>query len=469
MSASPKPANAFERLSERMEGFPLGRTPLVMLVLFVIAALAMGFESEPEGQRLTYWVFARTHYDDYQTAKVRFEADHPGWTVDIKLVDSPSLLNRLTAAFVRGSGAPDAVEIEISAIGRFFKGPAEAVPFEDLTELGARYGDAGWEERVVRSRFAPWSYRGRIFGMPQDLHPVVMMYRQDLFAAAGYDSLPSAVQTWDDFIRVARQVAVPRSLKPERPRFAIAMHHADTWAFWQLLHQNDGTIYDDAGNVTIDGPPGLQVLQLFADLFLEYDVAFPIRDLPSFWAAVKRDEIMTFLAADWFVGFLRNNVPEQAGLWRAMPIPAWRPQGRRVSTHGGTTTVIPRQGRHKDMAWAWTRFLYLDTEETVLRALKTRVMPAIDEAYEDPRLLNEEFGYLGGQRLGALFAELRHDIPEVFIHATYPEAYEQLKTVVFRTIHGDDTPRNLLREQQRFMDGIVARYAEVEARLRGDL
>ena len=92
MSASPKPANAFERLSERMEGFPLGRTPLVMLVLFVIAALAMGFESEPEGQRLTYWVFARTHYDDYQTAKVRFEADHPGWTVDIKLVDSPSLL-----------------------------------------------------------------------------------------------------------------------------------------------------------------------------------------------------------------------------------------------------------------------------------------------------------------------------------------------------------------------------------------
>ena len=78
----------------------------------------------------------------------------------------------------------------------------------------------------------------------------------------------------------------------------------------------------DAGNVTIDGPPGLQVLQLFADLFLEYDVAFPIRDLPSFWAAVKRDEIMTFLAADWFVGFLRNNVPEQAGLWRAMPIPA---------------------------------------------------------------------------------------------------------------------------------------------------
>ena len=454
-----------ESFRDRFDSFPLGRTPLVMLVLFCLACVAIGFEEEPEGDVLTYWVFARTHYDDYQLAKERFEAQHPGWTVDIKLVDLPSLMNRLTAAFVRGSGAPDAAEIEISGMGRFFRGPVDGMPFEDLVALGARYGDAGWQQRVVEARFAPWIYKGTVFGIPQDVHPVVMVYRQDLFQAAGYDSLPAAVQTWDDFIEVARAVTVREG---DARRYAIALHHIDVWEFWQLIHQNDGSIYDVDGQVVIDSERGEEVLQLYVDLFRHHDVAFPIRDNPSFWAAVNRDEVMAFLAADWFIGFLRNNVPKQAGLWRAMPIPAFRPGGRRVSTHGGTTTVIPKQGKNKEMAWAWTRFLYLETEESVRRALKTRVMPALHQAYEDERLLNERFGYLGGQRLGALFAELRHEIPEVYMNATYPEALNLLKTMVYRAVTGEDTPANLLRQQRLHMEEIAGRYAEVEARLRGD-
>jgi len=453
------------RLDDALDRFPLGRTPLVMLVLFAVACIAMGFEPESEGQVLTYWVFARTHYDDYQEAKGRFEAQHPGWRVDVKLVDLPSLMNRLTAAFVRGSGAPDACEIEISSLGRFFRGPAGEVPFEDLVALGARFGDAGWEQEVVGARLAPWTYDGTIFGMPQDVHPVALVYRRDLFAEAGVDSLPAVAGTWDDFIDVARRVTVRDT---DRPRYALALHHTEVWEFWQLIHQNGGSIYDAQGQVTIDGERGVEVLQLFADLFLEHDVAFPIRDNPSFWAAVKRDEVMAFLAADWFIGFLRNNVPEQAGLWRAMPIPAWREGGRRVSTHGWTTTVIPRQGHNKQAAWAWTEFLYLDRDEAVRRALKTRVMPALHAAYEDPRLLNERFDFLGGQRLGALFAALRHEIPPVYLDATYPEALYLLRTTIYRAVRGEDSPERLLRKQREHMQEIAARYAEVEARLSGD-
>jgi ABC-type glycerol-3-phosphate transport system substrate-binding protein len=172
---------------------------------------------------------------------------------------------------------------------------------------------------------------------------------------------------------------------------------------------------------------------------------------------------MAFTAADWFIGFLRNDVPEQAGLWRAMPMPAWQPDGRRVSTFGGTTTVIPRQGPHKEMAWAFTRFLYLDTDETVNRALKTRVMPALHSAYEDPRLLEDRFGYLGGQRLGLLLAGLRNDIPRVYLHSSWTQASVQMRDAIFQTVSGNETPADALRQFRLHIEDIVQRYASIEA------
>ena len=92
------------RLKDLLEGFPLGRTQLVMLALFVVSAVVLGFGPEEKGQRLTYWAFARIHYEDYIVAVKRFEAAYPGWKVDLKLVDNFSLVNRLMAAFMRGSG-----------------------------------------------------------------------------------------------------------------------------------------------------------------------------------------------------------------------------------------------------------------------------------------------------------------------------------------------------------------------------
>ena len=75
------------RLDRYRDAFPLGKTPLVMLTLFLLAALMVGLGGREKGQHLTYWAFARIHYEDYAVAKKRFEAAYPGWTVDLKLVD----------------------------------------------------------------------------------------------------------------------------------------------------------------------------------------------------------------------------------------------------------------------------------------------------------------------------------------------------------------------------------------------
>jgi len=120
------------------------------------------------------------------------------------------------------------------------------------------------------------------------------------------------------------------------------------------------------------------------------------------------------------------------------------------------------------MAWAFTRFFFLSPEESVNRALRTRVMPVVHQAYEDPRLIEEEFAYLGGQQLGKLFAALKDDIPPVYFHSSWPETSKLLKTVVYQAVRQEDTPRNLLRQLQLDSKEIVERYKRVEARLYSD-
>ena len=97
------------------------------------------------------------------------------------------------------------------------------------------------------------------------------------------------------------------------------------------------------------------------------------------------------------------------------------------------------------------------------RALKTRVMPALHESYEDSRLLEDRFDYLGGQRLGRLMAGLRNDIPRVYLHSSWTEASVQMRDAVFQAIGQEDTPENILHDFRLFVEDIMQRYAHIEA------
>ena len=187
------------RLPIDSESFPLGKGPMVMLILFLISTFFIFGRSEEEGENLEFWIFANTHYEEYQARVPIFEAQNPG--VNVQLINfGGTMHDKLLAAMLSNFGAPDLVEVEITSIGRFLKGAIDEVGFVDLRP---RLESEGWMEKLVVSRFTPWSYRGKIFGIPHDLHPVVLLYRDDLFKAAGVEM--TEVETWDDFIAAGKK------------------------------------------------------------------------------------------------------------------------------------------------------------------------------------------------------------------------------------------------------------------------
>ena len=144
------------RLPIDVESFPLGKGPMVMLILFLISTLFIFGRSEDTGENLEFWIFAPTHYEEYQPRVPIFEAQNPG--VNVRLINfGGTMHDKLLTAMLSDFGAPDLVEVEITSIGRFLKGAIDEVGFVDLRP---RLESEGWGE---------WGQIGR-----QPIHTLVL-------------------------------------------------------------------------------------------------------------------------------------------------------------------------------------------------------------------------------------------------------------------------------------------------------
>ncbi|MBI1926983.1 extracellular solute-binding protein [Candidatus Poribacteria bacterium] len=346
--------------------------------------------------------------------------------------------DKLLTALLSNFGAPDMVEVEITSIGRFLKGASDEIGFIDLRP---RLESEGWMEKLVVSRFTPWSYRGRIYGLPHDLHPVVLLYRDDLFKAAGVDL--TKVETWGDFIEAGKKATRDLDGNGTIDQYAIVLDRRSFSDYYSMLLQRGGGFFDQQGDVVIDSELAIETLEFFADMFNKHKIATPVFGTwhgdPSNFAAMQEGRILSVLAPDWYVGILKSQVPQMAGKWRAIGMPAWEVGGRHTTTRGGTMIGITRQCKNPDLAWEFLKFTYFDQQGLVNRYEKTRIIPPLKAAWDAP-IFSEPDPYLGGQPLGKLFTQLALDIPPLYQNPYWSEAADLFNDAVFAVVTQKQTP-----------------------------
>jgi arabinosaccharide transport system substrate-binding protein len=400
--------------------FPFGLAPLIILVGTVVSGayllahtvLAPGEEAEAD---LTMWTFASEHYQAYENARPGFEAKHPGVRLDLQLVHQDAVTRRLRAAFWSGLNIPDAVEVEITRAGSFFRGPVEDVPFIDLTDRLQAPDPADPEggplmDRIVQARFSSYTNRGRIFGLPHDVHPVMLAYRADLFAELGLRA--EDLDTWTKFIAAGRRVTDQRS------RYMINLTKGGAASFEVLLFQRDGEggrpagYFDADGNVIMDNENAVTTMLWFVPLVAgpERIAADPGMFGQNFVQAVADGYTLTFICPDWKSGTFETNAPHLTGRMRLMPLPAVRPGGRRTSTWGGTMFGITADCKDKDLAWALARHLYLNPDDLGDRFRDLNILPPYKHAWEHPAF-HEPRPFWSGQAIGDAYIALADDVP----------------------------------------------------------
>lgn len=425
----------------------MGPAPLLVAVVAVISWLVLQtMPAQRVEADVVLWTFSPDHHQSYERALDAFRAQHPDTSIAALLVHDAAINQRLSSAFWAGVNIPDLVEVEISQVGTFFRGPVDQIGFIDLR---SRLQEAGMLERIPHERLAPYSHRGRIFGIPHDVHPVMFAYRADLLdplleeAGITIDDL----DTWDAYIAFARRYVRPTG------RFMLQMEDAAGYGFEPYLYQAGGGYFNSDGEVIIDDDIVVETLLWWLPLVAGEDaicVNYGSWGLP-FFRGLEEGRYLMVIAPDWRTASIERNLPQLEGKMRLMPLPAFEQGGRRTSSWGGTMLGITRATPDPDLAFDLAMHLYADLDMLEESFRSNNILPADRQAWSRPAF-QEPRPYWSNQALGQEFAALAEDLPIQVGHPFLGLAKDKLGEVVVAAVarwrrQGGDGMEEFLRRR----------------------
>ncbi|MEY4489862.1 MAG: hypothetical protein RIQ79_2370 [Verrucomicrobiota bacterium] len=401
----------FSEFKKRLADVFGATTPAV----WVLLALSIGAgaivlprsSSRKAGMKL--WLFNKGHQQVYATVANDWNREQPtpATKVTTLLIDGPALERRLLSGFMSGTPVADLVETERSVGAKTFTGPVEDIGFVDITD---RLRQEGLLDAINGPSFAPWTSRGRIFGIPHDVHPVLLVYRSDIIEAAGIDL--TKVETWAEFFDALRPLMVDEDGDGRPERYPLNFWASQIQLLEQLLLQADGTLFDAQGRPHLDSERNAYVLATLATW-----CGGPRRvvvDAAEFTAPGNtlklRGTVLASLMPDWLGGIWKSDMPGLSGKLKLMPLPAWEKGGRRTSVIGGTMLGIPKTTRDFEAAWAFAKKLYLDREMHARFFAKTTIIPPVKASWSHPGFSAPD-PYFSGQVSGQLFISQAGNVP----------------------------------------------------------
>lgn len=379
----------------------------VMIVLMGVSSVALFRAANDQSDSVVLWLFSPTHQRLYEPMLKRAGSDIQT-PLDISLMSIPAIERKMMSGFFAGLPTADLIEVERVVVGRAFTGPPESIGFLDLTD---RLEADGLLSQINPPSFGPWSSGGRIYGLPHDVHPVMLGYRADLVEQAGIDL--SAVETWDDYFQAMAPLMADRDDDGQPDRWALAFWPTQLDNVELLMLQGDGRFFDDDGLPVLDSDRNAELLaEIVSWCVGPGRVAVDVEDFTANGHQQRMEGFaIGYLCPDWMCAIWKENLPpEAAGKFKLMPLPAFEPGGRRTSVRGGTMLGIPRDGERIDEAWAYAKLLYTSPQAARDLYTETDIITPVSALWDDP-IFDEPDPFFAGQRKGRMFIDLAPDVP----------------------------------------------------------
>jgi arabinosaccharide transport system substrate-binding protein len=379
----------------------------VIVVLFLMSGILVFFAQEQESDSIEMWVFSPEHQAMYlPMIESEVKAENKD-DLHLSLLSIAAIKSRMMSGFFGGLPTADLIEVERSTVGQAFMGPIDAIGFRDITEQLKR---EGMLELFNPPSLSPWSVQGRVFGLPHDVHPVMLAYRADLVEEAGIDL--EQVETWEDFFRLLAPMTADSDGDGQPDRHAMSFWFTQQDNIELLLLQGGGQLFDQSGVPTISSGRNSELLSTIVSWCV--DPAQPVIDIDEFSAAGHQARIdgkaIAYLCPDWMCSIWKMHVPLIAGKMKLIPLPAFEPGGRRTSVRGGTMLGFPRTSEHFDQAWQSAKLLYTSPEIARELYRMVDIISPVRSLWDDP-VYDEPDPFFMNQAKGQMYIDLAPTIP----------------------------------------------------------
>jgi len=327
---------------------------LVALVLvFSLAATALA----EDPIELTLWV-NEAHVDIFEYGAKLYNEKHPDAPIELNLEFYPvtEMHNKLLIALQSGIGAPDIVDINLTWWSNFVQGDIQLLPLNDIVEPVL--------DHVVTSRFEMYSKDGVYYGIPTHVGATVMYYNIDLIQQAGITLEEiNAINTWDEYLEVGRKFMAAQPGKAW-----TAYETLNQRPYWPLLNAAGLDYIDAEGNVTMDSPENIALLQWMYDVYSEgLAVAAPGGDVinESFYQWMNGGNCASVLMPSWYMSRLMDYMPDLSGKIVMRPVPVFDETQAHSTAVGGTPTAITTQCQYPEVAKEFLSLAKLSDEGSI--------------------------------------------------------------------------------------------------------
>jgi multiple sugar transport system substrate-binding protein len=351
---------------------------------------------------LTFW----TWVPDITNEVALFEKAYPD--IKVKVVNvgqGADHYKKLRSAIQAGKGAPDVAQMEYQYVSSFSLG-------DNLLDLSPYIPSS------TKNDYVPWVWQQvlstdgkKVYGIPQDSGPMGLLYRDDLFKAAGIQ----VPKTWSDFATAAKTLhtASPNVYITDLPGNDMGQFAG---MLWQIGARPFG--WDGAKSVTIDvnSAKAQQLAKYWQDLIQAGLVAVDPDFTDAWYQGLANGKYASWApTAAWGPVFLQGTAAKTSGLWRAAEAPQWSSSGKPVSSNwGGSSDAVMKTTKNPIAAAQFALWLNHDATSTLMMANKQFLFPTTNGTLQNPAFSQQAAPFYGGQQVNKLFADISKTVPEDF-------------------------------------------------------
>ncbi len=303
----------------------------------VLTGCAGGGEDTSSGPvTLDYWTWA----PNVQEMADVWNAEHPDIQVKVtEAAGADDMIAKLLAAERAGEG-PDMAQAEFQKLPNLVVSDVAADISQYADTFSSDFSDGAMSLVTVGDG---------VYGVPQDIGPMIFVYRADLFEQ--YGLTPPA--TWDEYAALAKQVkeVAPNSFLGGYPDDASTFA-----AYTQPLGAEWWSTDGESWSVDIDGSASQRVATFWQDLVESGNVDTTHFFTPEWNTMMNDGTLLSWTAGVWAPGVMESVAPDTAGLWAAAPMPSWDGETQ-VGLMGGSSVLVTKSSDHPEEAVQFLQWL----------------------------------------------------------------------------------------------------------------
>jgi len=282
----------------------------------------------------------------------------------------------------------------------------------------------------------------QVLGIPQDLGPMALYYRTDLFEQYGI----TPPKTWAEFAADAQTVHA------KNPGAFLTTLPVDSYDLGALSWQAGAQWFGTAGNtwqVKIDSAPTQKVASYWQDLVSKQQVVSE----PTFDTAWYKDfqdgRVLSLVGAVWASPLIEQNAPGLSGKLGVVQLPQWT-AGKSVSgNRGGSAFAVLKGCKYPKQATEAAVWMSSSASSVTNLITNTGIYPAATAGQKLPSL-SKKSAFYGGQNIYDVFKKAAANTPSKWVWGPtmavlQPEFKDGLKQVGA----GQGTIPSLVTQEQK--------------------